>query len=61
VALEGEAAARMARELPDAHYEPGRSTLTLKVGEEPGEQLARVGELAGLLASLAPEMPADGA
>ena len=61
VALEGEAADRLARELPAARYEPGRSTLTLEVGEEPGEQLARVGELAGLLASLAPDGPADGA
>ncbi|MFM9164528.1 MAG: transcription-repair coupling factor [Solirubrobacterales bacterium] len=61
VVLEEAAAASLARELPAARYEPGRSLLTLGAGEEPAAQLAQVGELAGLLASLAAAGPPDGA
>jgi transcription-repair coupling factor (superfamily II helicase) len=54
-------AAELARELPAARYEPGRSLLTLEAGDDPAGQLEQVGGLAVLLASLAAAGGGDGA
>jgi len=61
VELDDGAAARLGAELPAARYEPGRSTLTLEVGDDPESGFGRVRELAGILASLASPEGADGA
>ena len=61
VDLDDQAAARLGAELPQARYEPGRSTLTLDVGEDPESRFVRVRELAGVLASVAGAQGDDGA
>jgi transcription-repair coupling factor (superfamily II helicase) len=52
--LDPEAAARLREEVPGSTYEPGRSQLTVQVGEDPAEAFPAVVRAAdGLLAAVA--------